>query len=53
MPSPEFENGVLVRAATRGDGDQGEEITANVRTIASIPCACIDPTRLGEVPGKL
>ena len=32
-----YENGVLVRAATRGDGDQGEEITANVRTIASIP----------------
>lgn len=32
-----YDNGVLVRAATRGDGDQGEDITANVRTIASIP----------------
>ena len=32
-----YENGVLVRAATRGDGEQGEEITANVRTIASVP----------------
>jgi len=32
-----YEHGVLVRAATRGDGEQGEEITANVRTIASIP----------------
>ncbi|MDB4654866.1 NAD-dependent DNA ligase LigA [bacterium] len=32
-----YENGVLVRAATRGDGEQGEEITANVRTISSIP----------------
>ena len=32
-----YENGVLVRAATRGDGEQGEEIAANVRTIASVP----------------
>ena len=32
-----YEHGVLVRAATRGDGEQGEEITANVRTIQSVP----------------
>ena len=32
-----YSNGVLVRAATRGDGEQGEEITANVRTIGSVP----------------
>ena len=32
-----YEHGVLVRAATRGDGEQGEEITANVRTIAAVP----------------
>ena len=32
-----YEDGVLVRAATRGDGERGEEITANVRTIASVP----------------
>jgi len=32
-----YEHGLLVRAATRGDGERGEEITANVRTIASVP----------------
>ncbi len=32
-----YRNGVLERAATRGDGSRGEEITANVRTINSIP----------------
>ncbi|BAF86147.1 NAD-dependent DNA ligase [Azorhizobium caulinodans ORS 571] len=32
-----YEGGVLVRAATRGDGTQGEDVTANVRTIAEIP----------------
>ena len=32
-----YRNGVLDRAATRGDGSSGEEITANVRTINSIP----------------
>lgn len=32
-----FQNGELVRAATRGDGLVGEDITANVRTIANIP----------------
>ncbi|MCS3431829.1 NAD-dependent DNA ligase LigA [Klebsiella sp. BIGb0407] len=32
-----YEEGVLVRAATRGDGTTGENITANVRTIRAIP----------------
>jgi DNA ligase (NAD+) len=32
-----YEEGVLVRAVTRGDGQQGEVITANVRTIRSLP----------------
>jgi DNA ligase (NAD+) len=32
-----YENGELVRAATRGDGRVGEDITPNIRTIASVP----------------
>ena len=32
-----YEHGVLVRAATRGDGSRGEDITANVRTIQAVP----------------
>lgn len=32
-----YQNGELVRAATRGDGYTGEDITANIRTIASVP----------------
>ncbi len=49
-----YENGVLVRAATRGDGERGEEITANVRTIAAVPLRLqlVDPPAWVEVRGE-
>ncbi|ACZ78175.1 NAD-dependent DNA ligase LigA [Dickeya zeae] len=50
-----YEQGVLVRAATRGDGTTGENITANIRTIGAIPLRLHGdniPTRL-EVRGEV
>jgi DNA ligase (NAD+) len=40
-----YRDGVLVQAATRGDGRKGEGITANVRTIASVPLKLRDSER--------
>ncbi len=37
-----YENGALVRAITRGDGEVGEDVTANVRTIKSLPLKLAD-----------
>lgn len=49
-----YQNGVLVRGATRGDGIAGEEITQNVRTIRSIPLrlSLDNPPPLIEVRGE-
>jgi DNA ligase (NAD+) len=50
-----YENGVLVRGATRGDGAVGEEVTANLRTIRSIPLRLEmrRPPKLVEVRGEV
>jgi DNA ligase (NAD+) len=38
-----YEDGLLVRGATRGDGQRGEEVTANVRTIRAVPLKLSEP----------
>ncbi len=43
-----YENGVLVRAATRGDGTTGEDVTANMRTVKDVPLR-LRPEALGAV----
>ncbi|MGE3956281.1 MAG: NAD-dependent DNA ligase LigA [Vicinamibacterales bacterium] len=49
-----YQDGVLVRGATRGNGQRGEEVTANVRTIRAVPLRLHDalPGRL-EVRGEV
>lgn len=46
-----YEDGVLVRGATRGDGEVGEDITANIRTIRNVPLELREPVTL-EVRGE-
>ncbi len=48
-----YENGTLVRAATRGDGHRGEEVTAQVRTIQSVPLRLRDLEREARWPALL
>ncbi|MGK7930333.1 MAG: NAD-dependent DNA ligase LigA [Microcystaceae cyanobacterium] len=49
-----YENGLLIRGATRGDGTTGEEITQNIRTIRSIPLKLNldNPPPLLEIRGE-
>jgi DNA ligase (NAD+) len=49
-----YDDGRLVRGATRGDGVRGEEVTANVRTIRAIPLALRDaPSGRIEIRGEV
>lgn len=49
-----YEDGVLVQAATRGDGSRGEDVTPNVRTIRPIPLVLQqNPPRVLEVRGEI
>ena len=47
-----YEDGVLVRGATRGDGEVGEDVTQNLRTIKAIPLRVEGAPPLLEVRGE-
>jgi len=44
-----YEDGVLARAATRGDGRVGDDVTANVRTIKAVPLSLLADRKVPEV----
>ena len=50
-----YENGVLIHAATRGDGVIGENITNNIKTIAAVPLKLLipDPPSVVEIRGEV
>ena len=50
-----YEDGVLVRGATRGDGERGEDVTVNLRTIEAIPLRMLGstPPARAEVRGEI
>ncbi len=51
-----YENGLLVRGATRGDGEVGDDVTTNIRTIKAIPLTLSNPETGGtllEVRGEV
>ena len=49
--SLQYEDGVLVRGVTRGDGKEGEDITSNIRTVPSVPLQLTQPRTI-EVRGE-
>ena len=51
--SLEYRDGILVRASTRGDGNVGEDVTANVKTIRSVPLKLKEKIPFIEVRGEV
>lgn len=51
--SLEYENGIFVRGSTRGDGRVGEDITANLKTVRSVPMRISTPLPFLEVRGEV
>lgn len=51
--SLEYRDGVLVRASTRGDGVVGEDVTANVKTVKSVPLKLKEKIPYLEVRGEI
>ncbi len=48
-----YESGVLVLGATRGDGERGDDVTANIRTVRDIPLTLKNGPELLEVRGEV
>ncbi len=48
-----YENGLLVRATTRGDGEVGEDVTANIRTMPTVPLRVEGAPAVLEVRGEI
>jgi len=44
-----YEKGILVTAATRGDGEVGDDVTANVRTIKAVPLVLLEHDKIPDV----
>lgn len=51
--SLEYRDGVFVRGSTRGDGDTGEDVTENLRTVRTIPMRLTEPIPFIEVRGEV
>ena len=48
-----YENGTLVQAATRGDGETGEDVTHNIRAMRSVPLVCQGANGVTTIPSVL